>query len=354
MNFIFRVDSSLEIGTGHVMRCLTLAKKLKESNNFVEFICRKHEGNLIDKIITNGFNVYELDSTNEIDSSLSHSSWLKATQEQDANDCIDLLRSIKIDWIIVDHYALDFCWESQMNKICEKIMVLDDLADRRHFCNILLDQTFLRNEKDYKELVPQNCRLFLGSEYALLRPEFIKWRSYSLERRKNSSFKNLLVNFGGVDLNNFTEQILDELSVTELPPDIKIVIVMGQSSPHLNRVILKANKIKLDIEVKIDIDNMAELMANADICIGATGTTAWERCCLGLPAINIITAENQKDIAQNLSKKNAITLLPEVKDLSSIIRNIKYSLNQMSLISRKISDGLGSERISKALVNIRL
>ena len=154
MKVIFRVDASLQIGTGHVMRCLTLARVLKENGADVKFICRKHEGNLIDKIHSSGFNVNELEVLEriEVNDKLAHSYWLGATQQQDSDDCIEILKAEKIDWLIVDHYALDELWQKRLKPYYKKLMVIDDLADRKHRCDILLDQTFGR-QQDRKSVV---------------------------------------------------------------------------------------------------------------------------------------------------------------------------------------------------------
>jgi len=218
MRVVFRVDASLEIGTGHVMRCLALAQVLKENSINVKFICRNHEGNLIDKIHLDGFKVFGLDLPAERkgEKKLFHSHWLGATQQQDARACISVLRQTKVDWLIVDHYGIDEDWHQDLKEYYDKLMVIDDLADRKHQCDILLDQTFGRQQRDYKALVPKSCELLLGSQYALLRPEFAKWRQYSLERRKQPVFKQLLINMGGVDANNITEQIVKKLYIAKL------------------------------------------------------------------------------------------------------------------------------------------
>ncbi len=166
MRVIFRVDSSLKMGTGHVMRCLTLAQVLKDNGAKVEFICRKHKGNLIDKIRSSEFIVHELEvfEETEVDTRLAHSHWLEATQQQDADDCIDILKAEKTDWLIVDHYALDEQWQKRLKPYYEKLMVIDDLADRKHQCDILLDQTFGRQQEDYLAFTTKDCELLLGSQ----------------------------------------------------------------------------------------------------------------------------------------------------------------------------------------------
>jgi len=342
MNVVFRVDSSIQMGIGHVMRCLTLAQVLKENGENIEFICRKHKGSLIDKIRSNGFIVHELGllEETEVDTSLAHSHWLGATQQQDANDCIDILKAKTLDWLIVDHYALDEQWQKRLKPYCEKLMVIDDLADRKHQCDILLDQTFGRQQGDYSELTPKGCKLLLGSKYALLRPEFAKWRTYSLERRSKLEFKKLLINMGGVDVDNVTEKILDRLELCRLSNDMNITVVMGGSAPYLESVKSKSIMLPYKTEVKVDVGNMAELMANADISIGASGATTWERCCLGLPTIQLITAYNQEFIASKLNKINAIKLV-EIDDVVENLENFQHWMKSTGESASKVTNGSG-------------
>ena len=349
MKVVFRADASLAMGTGHVMRCLALAQALKDNKVNVEFICRKHKGSLIDKIRSNRLNVHELEVLEEADDKLAHSHWLGATQQQDADDCIEILKSEKIDWLIVDHYALDEQWQKKLKPYYEKLMVIDDLADRKHQCDILLDQNFGRSLQDYKELVPTSSKLLMGSKYALLRPEFEKYRQYSLNRRKNEKFKKLLVNMGGTDTDNITGKVIEKLQITKLPKDVEITIVMGKTAPHLSSVITSVNKLPYRSEVKVDVDNMAELMANADIAIGASGATTWERCCLGLPTIQLVTAHNQEFIASKLNKINAIKLV-EIDDVVENLENFQYWMKSTGESASKVTNGSGIKSVLECLV----
>ncbi len=356
LNVVFRVDASLAMGTGHAMRCLTLAQMLKENGVDARFICRKHEGSLIYKIRSSGFNVHELEAFEEIevDNKLAHSHWLGATQYQDANDCIDILKAEKINWLIVDHYALDEQWEKRLKPYYEKLMVIDDLADRKHQCDILLDQTFGRQQEDYSARIPRGCELLLGSKYALLRPEFAKWRPYSIERRSASEFKQLLINMGGVDVDNVTEKVLDELKICNLPNDLHITVVMGGSAPHLESVKSKAITLPYKTEVKVDVGNMAKIMANTDIAIGAAGATTWERCCLGLPTIQIVIAKNQLFSAETLAHHNIIKLAKEVKEATYLLES---SVEWMSDIGRKsleICDGMGNYKVFNKMADYKI
>jgi UDP-2,4-diacetamido-2,4,6-trideoxy-beta-L-altropyranose hydrolase/UDP-4-amino-4,6-dideoxy-N-acetyl-beta-L-altrosamine N-acetyltransferase len=356
MKVIFRVDASLQMGTGHVMRCLTLAQVLKENGANVEFICRKHEGNLIDKIRSSGFNVHELGlfEETEVDTSLAHSHWLGATQQQDADDCIDIFKAKKVDWLIVDHYALDEQWQERLKPYYEKLMVIDDLADRKHQCDILLDQTFGRQQEDYSALTSKDCQLLLGSQYALLRPEFAKWRPYSLERRSHSEFKQLLINMGGVDVNNVTENVLDELKLCNLPNDMNITVVMGGSAPHLESVKSKAMTLHYKTEVKVNVDNMAEVMANSDIAIGAAGATTWERCCLGLPTIQFVIAKNQLFSAETLAQHNIVKLAKEIKETAYLLESSSEWMKSVGSVALEICDGMGSYKVFNKMTDYKI
>jgi UDP-2,4-diacetamido-2,4,6-trideoxy-beta-L-altropyranose hydrolase/UDP-4-amino-4,6-dideoxy-N-acetyl-beta-L-altrosamine N-acetyltransferase len=356
LKVVFRVDASLTMGTGHVMRCLTLAQVLKENGANVEFICRKHEGNLIDKIRSSEFVVYELEVFEEtkVDNKLAHSHWLGATQKQDANDCIDVFKSEKVDWLIVDHYSLDEQWQKRLKPYYEKLMVIDDLADRKHQCDILLDQTFGRQQEDYLTLTPKDCELLLGSQYALLRPEFAEWRGFSLERRSKSKFKQLLINMGGVDVDNVTEKILGELKICNLPSDIKITVVMGGSAPYLESVKSKAITLPYKTEVKVDVGNMAEIMSNSDIAIGAAGSTTWERCCLGLPTIQIVIAKNQLFSAEILAHHNIVKLAKEIKETTHLLERSSEWMKNIASSALEICDGMGSYKVFNKMADYKV
>ena len=356
MRVIFRVDASLQMGTGHVMRCLTLAQVLKENGANVEFICRKHKGNLIDKIRSSGFAAHELEAYKEIeaDNGLAHSHWLGVTQRQDANDCINILKAEKSDWLIVDHYALDELWQKRLKPYYKKLMVIDDLADRKHQCDILLDQTFGRQQEDYLLLIPEYCELLLGSQYALLRPEFAEWRGFSLGRRSKPEFKRLYINMGGVDIDNVTESILDELKLCNLPDDMKITVVMGGAAPHLESVKSKANVLPYKTVIKVNVDNMAEIMANSDIAIGAAGATTWERCCLGLPTIQIVIAKNQLFSAEVLAHHNIVKLVKEIKEIAYLLESSTKWINDVGNAALEICDGMGSYKVFNRMTDYKI
>lgn len=364
MNIVFRCDASIQIGTGHVMRCLTLADELARQGAKCYFICRVHEGNLIDFITQKGHEAYKIEamplnssSMHEAEPTLFHSEWLGASQTQDAKQTIDIIRAIQPEWLIIDHYALNDYWEKRLRPYCDSILVVDDLADRKHDCDVLLDQTFGCDKQDYQNLVPDHCKVLCGTTYALLRPEFSKWRQYSLERRKNNTLEHILVNLGGVDKDNLTSKILDALKQSLLSKSCRITVVMGATSPWIDSVKRKAEQLPWPTEVKAGVSNMAELMANSDLAIGAAGSTSWERCCLGLPTIMIVIADNQKDIANNLKSANAVKIILNDQSLEATINEYicmfmggPDSLELMSQSSANILDGKGVIRITNHIL----
>ena len=225
MEVLFRTDSSIQIGSGHVMRCLTLAEGLKKKGASCKFICRDHEGNLISLIEEKGFKAIILKTPKiknikfspKNNSSLCYSEWLGVPWEIDAKQTNDLIIGLNIDWLIVDHYALDSRWENAVTGNIDKVMIIDDLADRNHNCDLLLDQNLGKNQSDYYSLTPADCNILVGPKFALLRPEFSDMRPYSLDRRREPRLKNILISMGDIDKDNITSKVLDSLESCNLP-----------------------------------------------------------------------------------------------------------------------------------------
>lgn len=359
MKVVIRSDASLNIGAGHIMRCLTLAKALVEDGATVEFICREHPGHLIEKIRQEGFCVHTLpveafdySDSDTVQHKLFHADWLGASQQQDAEQCRPVLENIMPDWLVVDHYAIDHIWQARLSDCFKKLMVIDDLGDRKHVCDLLLDQNYGAAPDKYHDLVPETCKTLTGTDYALLRPEFAQWRAISLKRRDVSKrINNLLITLGGVDPDNYTGAILAQLAKTSLPDDIEITVVMGATAPHIKAIQAQAMNMPVKTLVKTNVTNMAELMSNADLAIGAAGATTWERCCLGLPTIQLVIAENQRQIAEALAKVNAILVLESLYDLPDLIKSAQLCLNDLSGVCRQIVDGNG---VLRTLANLHL
>ena len=224
------------------------------------------------------------------------------------------------DLLIVDSYALDEIWHKQLRPYTKKIMVIDDLADRQFDCDVLLNQNLGTQIEDYKDKVPNDCELLLSCDYALLRPEFSNLREKALIKRKNTKeIKNILISMGGSDITNKTYDILQEVS-----DDLNIVIILGGLSPH-NKMIKNYAKSKNNVKVLVDADNISGLMFDADLAIGAGGSTSWERCCLGLPTLLYVLAENQRKIAENLEQLDAVKIVDNLEvNLQNILNNFLF------------------------------
>ena len=271
----------------------------------------------------------------------------------DAEACAAILAAIRPDLLIVDHYALDVRWERALAPYYRHLMVIDDLADRSHDCDLLLDQTFGREVTDYRAFVPDDCHLLCGAQYALLRPEFVTMRPYSLQRRAQPVLRELLVSMGGVDQNNVTRQILQALDASPLPADCRITVVMGATAPWLDDVRNQALSLSRPVRVLVGVSDMAQLMADSDLAIGAAGATSWERCCLGVPTLMLILAENQRKIAEGLHRAKAAQLI-EISVLKSrplILSECiaPQALGAMSIAAAAITDGLGATKVIKSV-----
>lgn len=355
MKIAFRTDASIQIGTGHFMRCLAFAEELKKNHEIkILFICQNLPFFLKEMLSSRGIEL-KLLKTNSIKGSLDelvHSKWLDNTQANDAQLTLHVLANKSYDWIVVDHYALDKRWESAVRLSCSKLMVLDDLADRHHDCDVLLDQNFYPDmESRYRGKVPSDCQLLIGPSFALLREEFRKQRD--LIKPRIGEVKKILVFFGGVDAYNYTGLALKALVKLNVKQHVDVVIgVQHPYSAQIQQMCEKNNFL-----CHVQTSRMSELMAASDLAIGAGGSASWERCCLGLPALILATADNQIEIAKALDSINVCSYVrtKNNRDLIAIHNSIKHLLNAPSQINKlsnesfMLVDGKGVSRVSKEL-----
>ena len=336
----------MDIGTGHVMRCMTLAEELKKKKADISFICCEHKGNMIGFIKQKGYTVHSLPSNIDM--------------EEDARLTRKILEdeTVYYDWIIIDHYGIDASWETPLRKFAKKIMVIDDLANRRHNCDILLDQNYSGNRKRYNGLVPEHCIQLLGPEYALLRPQFREARENLRER--DGGVKKILVFMGGADPTNETGKVLKALNLLNRD-DIAIAVVIGASNPFKNELEILTKRMP-NTACYFQVENMAELMAHVDLCLGASGSTTWERCCLGLPSIVIILADNQKDIAEELEKEGVVVNMGwhenvTEMDIKNAVENLLADSDKrrsMGLKGKMMVDGNGARRVVQKVLDMFL
>ncbi|HPF47932.1 MAG: UDP-2,4-diacetamido-2,4,6-trideoxy-beta-L-altropyranose hydrolase [Alphaproteobacteria bacterium] len=357
---LIRADASTTIGTGHVMRCLTLATALKKSGCEILFLCKDLKGNMAETIKKNGFQAdllpVDYKNANQFPSTMSI--WTVADQRKDFDDCLGSIGNFKPDMIIIDHYSLDQNWHNLAREYVKNIFVIDDLADRNHDCDFLLDQTFGINGKRYKDLVPENCVLFMGSQYALLREDFASKHQAALKKRKQrKSIETVLISFGGSDPDNISLIALRACEMLYPPKKISVDLVIGPSNQNQAELKNFIDKSPLDVRLHINTNKMADLMISADLALGAGGTTTWERCCLALPSIVVCLADNQRDTINALEKKGAIINAGNAESLSANkLSGMIYDLldnplriNDLRKISGEICDGTGAEKIVSSL-----
>jgi len=349
----FRVDASNQIGTGHFMRCLTLADELKKQGSQIRFISRNLPRYLSDMLTVKGMEYLPLsiDDAKEAVDELLHANWLGTSQARDAQATVEALANQLWDWIIVDHYALDERWESSVRESCKKLMVIDDLADRQHDCDVLLDQNYYSDmQTRYVSKVPAHCQLLLGPRYALLREEFRTLREKV--KARVGDVKKILVFFGGVDADNYTDLAMQALS--ELSSKQQVDIVIG--SQHPNREQIQQACINHGFICHVQTTIMPELMAEADLAIGGGGTATWERCCLGLPTICFCLAENQQKLIIDAALAGLIYSPISGRNLVEVIRDHMDTLLENPTLIKHISntamkfvDGKGTLRIIATL-----
>ncbi len=326
MKVVIRVDSSTVIGSGHLMRCLTLAERLrKEQKAEVHFISRDLEGNLHDIIKEAGFFLHTL-PCHAINERLNgYAVWLTVSQAVDVAETKAVLRGIgKVDCIVVDNYAIDIAWESEIRPYVDKIFVVDDLANRVHDCDSLLDQGFYCDkEQRYVGLVPKNCELLLGPKYVLLREEFYETRKRL--RRRSGELHNLLIFYGGSDPTGETVKAVQAVINCSFA-DTKVIVIAGSANTQKEVLHTMCERYPF-FSFYEKVDNMATLMNEADLMMGAGGSTTWERCFLELPAIVTAIADNQERTCEDCATQGWIDYMGRCETVT--VTRLENELEQL-------------------------
>jgi len=330
----FRCDASPNIGSGHVMRCITLAKAMKKKGWNCSFLVSDETEATVPNLKTSGFKIHP-----------------------------DSFTPDEANVLIIDHYQINTSYETKARKWAQHIVVIDDLANRDHDCDLLIDPTYNRNKSDYKDRIPVNSKILTGSEYAILRPEFQQMRNDALKRR-TGNIERILVSLGATNVGANIEKVITAL-INIKNKSLKIDLVIGHAvelKPDLKEHLEQLKKTSHNVNIYHHADNIAELMCKADLAIGAGGTTSWERCCLGLPTLMMEIADNQNTLANNLSEAGAVENLGWHKNVTP--ETIEIALNKMlqdsvllqgmSRNAALICDGKGTGNIITAIENIIL
>jgi UDP-2,4-diacetamido-2,4,6-trideoxy-beta-L-altropyranose hydrolase len=361
MNVFLRTDSSLSIGSGHIIRCLNLAKALKKTGAQCLFISKDHRGNILEKIREENFPLKVITVPETSNHYIrDEKSWLNGSQTDDAEQFIALVTESGIapDIVIVDHYSLDHEWEARVKARfpAARLVIIDDLCNRPHCSDLLIDQTFQRSADEYALLNNNNGKILAGTKYALINPDFSKLRNQSIARKDHLILpKKLMLTMGGVDAHNVTGKILGFLEQLDFKNIEKITAILGAACPHNAEIKRLAEQSKYEIEVLMNVSNMAELMLEHDFAIGAMGGTTWERCVMGLPAVNVAIADNQNTIAKNLAEAGAVVLSADKLDCSLMNNALNHMISHyhdQRILAMSICDGQGLSRNIQEIVII--
>lgn len=353
MRVAFRVDGSEEIGTGHIVRCLTLADRLSRDGHACQFVVRAHSGTPTSLIEARGYACAILPETDgEGCDELAHSRWLGTSQAKDAAETRAALDGT-VDWLVVDHYALDHRWQSALRAMTRNILVIDDIADRMHDCDLLLDQNLQGDRDRYAALLPASCQRLLGPRHALLRPRFAELRAKTGSVRPDGP---VLVYFGGVDAHGATLTALAAVAEADLG-DRRIDVVVGDLNPH-RAAIIEWCRLRGHAHFHGGGTDMPALMAEASLAIGAAGATTWERCCLGLPTILVTIAENQRAGAAALAREGAAIWVGDQADISTAtlaaaLRTLFAAPHLAEVVASRAArlvDGDGAYRVTRAML----
>jgi UDP-2,4-diacetamido-2,4,6-trideoxy-beta-L-altropyranose hydrolase len=320
---VFRLDANARIGTGHLMRCITIADELDQKKYHIHFICEKLTHSLQSYITDKGYIFYIEDNEKSI---------------------LIILKKLNPDYLVIDHYKLDSKFEKKARPYSKQIIIIDDMANRFHKCDFLLDQSPLRTIDDYKPWVNPECQLLLGANYVLIKPEFRRLRKSCI-----NSWEKCLISFGGSDPDNITLKILKALDCELKIKNIKWTIIAGAANQNWNSLKHFTNQSQMEITLIKQTNHIAGLMSNHDFAFGAGGAMAWERACIGLPSVTIAIADNQKtsiEIIRHFDLGETLDV-PEITSnkLMVTMNRLKNKANNYLQRNHAMVDGLGVKRL---------
>ena len=340
-----RADSSADIGAGHISRCGALAEALFARGVRATLLTRDLPGS-----------VAQSSDAMEV---LSLPAKLRDDQLCDCRAAEIARRWFEIDpessWLVVDHYDLDATWERAARGDRTRVFAIDDLADRPHACELLLDQNLSDDSaRRYASRVPPDCRLLFGPRFALLRPAFAEAH---VSARVRQQVKRVLFFFGGGDVFDMTTTAIKAIELLA-PTDVQFDVVVGAGNARANAIRTFVSGMP-SVTFHFQTNRMAALMATADISVGAGGTATWERCCVGLPALVIVTAENQRRVVKDASERGACRDLGYAGDVTSSViaaalddaLSGRLDLGGMSRAALNIADGRGAARVAEIMLS---
>lgn len=355
---LFRVDANAEVGSGHLMRCLTLANALKRPGVACHFAGAPMPPEWIARIEAGGHAWHPLPAEDSARRSTQGPADPQA-QLRDAAWCARLLAPFERRFVVVDHYGLDAQWERAIAARGSNMLAIDDLADRPHAAQWLVDPNLGRAAADYAGLVDPAARLEIGPTWAALRPEFARLRADARTKRASpAGLRRVLITFGGSD--NWRLSLDAAKAVLACAPlgDAYLDVVLGTAPSWLPELqALLEDRRPQRHEITVNAADMAQRMLAADLCIGAAGSTCWERCCLGLPSIQVTVAANQAEASKALEALGAVVSMPLEGDIAAQLERALNALASdpariaaMTHAAFGVTDGLGASRLGEVIL----
>jgi len=357
-----RVDASIYIGSGHVMRCLTLARTLREKGADVRFLHRDMPGNMGRRIQDAGFAMTLLPAPPAVDAPPEGfgCAWLGVPVETDAADTINALRDwcpdTAVDVVVADHYALATAWEMQVAPYARRLVVFDDLANKTHACDVLIDQSvYMEPTSRHDARVPKTCRVLSGARYAIIGPEYAALRQ-GLPIREHP-VRTVFIFFGSVDETQETARVLRLFSQPEFER-YSLRIVVGHINENLEAIKVAAAR-RGKATVESGLPSLATLMKTADLAITSCGNTIWEQLCLGLPTVLIAVSRNQINSSENVHRIGAgcyagftdVLSNDTLKEAIGGLCSNREHYRSMSKVALDSCDGLGADRVADAILD---
>lgn len=334
---VLRADASQSIGTGHVVRCATLASEFRRRGWRATMACRELPPVLEELLVADGIEVLRL----------------PAMPIDDEPGYLGAQLGPGVDDVVTDNYSIGETWQRQAAAWASLVVAIDDLADRRQAVRLLLNQNIGVDEARYKDLVESGTRLLIGPTYALLRSEFAAARAQG--RRRTGAVERILVFMSGGDQANLT--LVAARAAAGCVPAVDVVV----GSAYGFEADLRALASEFpNVAVHVNTTHMADLMDRADLAVGAPSSASWERCALGLPAVVVILADNQVEVASGLVDAGAAVSLGwydrvAETDIGGAVQALAADparLLAMSAAASQLADGLGAARVADAIEDL--
>ena len=362
----FRVDSGWAIGTGHLMRCLSLADAFRARGLACVFLSRDHEGSAAGLVASRGHRVQSLGPAVAADPK-NHATWIGSDMMWDAADTAAAIYNLSGNAgariLFVDHYGISAPWERALRASCHVLAVLDDMNDRPHDCDLLVDQNLGKTARFYKGLIPEHALVLAGADFAPIRPEFAEERPGSLARRMDGETqRRIFVAYGGIDADDsssLTVAAIEALRERSEFADLAADVVISSRAPHIDALRRRISAAGPHICLYVDTPAVARLMSHSLVACGGGGVTALERCVVGLPTLMLIQASNQEQMGNSIELSGAGRVigrssevaLAEIREALAELLADPAGLTKMSTAAAALCDGHGLERIVTACLD---